>query len=107
MLTRLAFGRACLSTPLLARCRTLHAQRERRPPWIRGGFNIHLKMSTSSRVPHSIAKRAIARNRVIPGGCRLARQVSSATFAALSGQPPATHRARGLVQQSLRDCEFI
>ena len=75
MLTRLAFGRACLSTPLLARCRTLHAQRERRPPWIRGGFNIHLKMSTSSRVPHSIAKRAIARNRVIPGGCRLARQV--------------------------------
>jgi hypothetical protein len=28
MLTRLAFGSACLSTPLLDRCRTLHAQRE-------------------------------------------------------------------------------
>ena len=28
MLTRLAFGRACRSTPLLDRCRTLHAQRE-------------------------------------------------------------------------------
>ena len=28
MLTRLAFGSTCLSTPLLDRCRTLHAQRE-------------------------------------------------------------------------------
>ena len=34
MLTRLAFGSACLSTPLLDRCRTLHAQREAAlDPW--------------------------------------------------------------------------